>query len=262
LWCWALSSLTTWLILLHSSTWNNNLLLQDRMATPSASHGEAPALLQTAKRIHHPLELQLLKELGVDEYIVQRSHRLTRAKGSDDLPIVMLVHHREFYVGCHSFERFINLRWETIFVLERDLVEQFQLERLGQTTTTGEPGCSFCNSEFYHIFGRMARQKGGSVDNGIHFAEAGTSHGIHPLPTWHKQHVVSFEKQVSRMVVEFLNEDKLNHDQQTNVNEYNHRWSAPPLNKRKCEQAFSSAGRPLFVMNTVLCWRRCRLQMI
>jgi hypothetical protein len=193
-----------------------------------------------------------LKALGITQYDVYRGSQ--RNAVENPLPLVVLVHHREFYVGCHSFERFINPRWETIFVLEENMAEQFKLKQLAQASPD-TPGVHLAllnqTSKTGEWFGRKVALQ---IMKQFHSPPPLILSGhcdIHPLPEWHAQHV-PFEGIVERMVTEFLQEDELNQIQRSNINERHPLWNVVPLDEKVCTAVFSSEHRPLLSMNLVM----------
>ena len=66
-----------------------------------------------------------LEQYGVVEYEFYEN-----PSNELQLPVTMLVHHREFFAGCHSFERFFSPKWSTIIVVETDMAIEYQLREL------------------------------------------------------------------------------------------------------------------------------------
>ena len=77
-----------------------------------------------------------------------------------------------------------------------------------------------------------------------------THRDIHTLPEWHLKHR-SYEDVVTRMVHEFLEEDRMNVIDDTNVNDYRHEYKAAPLDG-ECKAIFDDKSRPTFMMNTAM----------
>ena len=149
------------------------------------------------------------------------------------LPMTMVVHHREFFGGCHSFERFFSSKWTTIFVLEADIAEEFQLRELAMAA----------NSPSIHLalLDPIRSMSGVWLGRKVALEILKMNHGdappplllsthrdIHTLPEWHLKHR-SYEDVVTRMVHEFLEEDRMNDIDDTNVNDYRHEYKAAPL---------------------------------
>lgn len=188
-----------------------------------------------------------LRTLGVTKYKVYCNSR----RSADPLPLIMLVHHREFHAGCHSFERFLNPRWETIFVVGEDMAKEFQLQQLARAADSPGVHLALLNRTMTGEW--LGRKVALLIMN--HLSSPPpllilSGHcDIHPLPEWHKMHV-TFETTVSRMVAEFLKEDKLNQMQHSHGMEQNPMWDLAPLDKQFCERVFKDNQRPLLVMNT------------
>jgi hypothetical protein len=73
--------------------------------------------------------------LGIVQYDVFRD-LANGERNNDKLPMVMLVHHREFHAGCHSLKRFLSTHWETIFVVGEDMAEKYQLRHMAQNVAS------------------------------------------------------------------------------------------------------------------------------
>lgn len=197
--------------------------------------------------------LKALEPLGVERYQVVRN--APALPFTERLPVVMLVHHREFYAGCHTFERFFNPKWETVVVVAEDMAEQFRLMELA--TQSGSPAVHFAllNSTFMtgewlgrRVFFKLwDQQRSRDMPPLVLSAHC----DIHPLPEWHAMHK-PFDQIVTRMVHEFLEEDRLSRLGRSNVNDVKHAWNISPLNRKVCEKVTRNAYRPLFAMNVAM----------
>jgi hypothetical protein len=155
------------------------------------------------------------------------------------------------HAGCHSFERFFDPRWETVFAIGRDMIEKFQLERLAQTLPSRGVHLAMLNRTMTgEWLGRKVALKiMGQRPTPLLLS---THCDIQALPEWHALHV-PYDKLILRMVHEFLQEDIKNeilHD--SNIAEINHLWNASPLDQEICSSAFSAFHRPLLVLNTAM----------
>ena len=199
---------------------------------------------------------ELREKFGIEQYRVYRKETSGNAK----LPLVMLVHHREIFVGCHSFERFFNPKWETIVVVEEDMENQYQLKQLAGVASSPAIHLALLNNN--DMTGEwLGRQVALHIMNFEHEHAKkplaslilSTQCDIHPLPTFHALHK-PYEVTVQRMVHLFLEEDRLNQEskQRTNINEYKHAWKAGPLNRTLCQRVHKNKDRPLLALNTVM----------
>ena len=233
--------------LLHASHSLKGLGL-GKGALKSAPSLDKPRSLNTQYFRSRDDLLSDLEALGIMQYLVYRN---AAPRSENALPVAVVVHHREFHGGCHTFERFFNPQWETIIVLGEDMAEQYQLKQLAEKAVS--PGVHLAllnNSRTGEWLGRQVALKilnrGSSTSPPLMLS---AQCDMHPLPEWHAQHK-SLEETVSRMVHEFLEEDRLNSQEQTNVNDYT-RHDVPPFWKT-CTKGFSNKLRPLLVMNTAI----------
>jgi len=192
----------------------------------------------------------ILEQYGVVEYEVYHnpSYEL-------QLPMAMVVHHREFFAGCHSFERFLSSKWTTIFVLETDIAEEFKLRDLAMAADSPSIHLVLVDPT-RTMSGEWLGRKVALEILMMNHGDArpplllSTHCDIHPLPEWHLKHR-SYEDVVTRMVREFLEEDRMNDNDDTNVNDYRHVYEAAPLDD-KCKSIFDNKARPTLVMNTAM----------
>ena len=193
-----------------------------------------------------------LEQYGVVEYEFYEN-----PSNELQLPVTMLVHHREFFAGCHSFERFFSPKWSTIIVVETDMAIEYQLRELAAATKSSP-------SIHLALLDPMKTMSGEWLGRQVALEILKMNHGdarpplllstqcdIHPLPKWHLNHR-SYEDVITRMVYEFLEEDRINNiDHDTNVNEYRHMYQEPPLDD-ECKAIFDNKLRPTLVMNTIM----------
>lgn len=138
------------------------------------------------------------------------SWRPTRPEGPP-LPLAVVSSHRDFVLGCHSFSRFLDPRWETLYVFEREFAARFGLDRLLRHTSAAE-------SRGVHLvtLSRAAgEQRARQIALEVLFAVdpapellVSWNCDIHPLPPWHAQHVPS-QTMIARMAEDFHTEAAL-----------------------------------------------------
>ena len=193
-----------------------------------------------------------LEQYGVVEYEIYNNPSYDR-----QLPMTMLVHHREFFAGCHSFERFFSPKWTTIIVVETDMAIEYQLRELAAAAKSSPSIHLALLDPTRTMSGEWLGRQVALEILKMNYGDArpplllSTQCDIHPLPEWHLKHR-SYEDVVTRMVHEFLEEDRMNHiDDDTNVNEYRHEYKAAPLDD-ECKAIFDQKARPTLVMNTVM----------
>lgn len=125
------------------------------------------------------------------------------------LPIAVVVGHREYLLGCHSFERFLDRRWETFFVFEPEFAERWRLRELVRAarpeTSRGAHLVELAALGSEHV-ARMAALRV-LRDSGRPWPEVVQSANcdIQPLPTWHPHHV-PFPEMTVRMWQAFRSE--------------------------------------------------------
>ena len=209
-------------------------------------HSKSISISSKQRKLNHTI----LEQYGVVEYEVYHnpSYEL-------QLPMTMVVHHREFFAGCHSFERFFSSKWTTIFVLESDVVEEFKLRDLAMAADSPSIHLALLDPTRTMSGEWLGRQVALEILK-MNYGDArpplllSTQCDIHPLPEWHLKHR-SYEDVVTRMVHEFLEEDRMNDNDDTNVNEYRHIYEAAPLDD-ECKAIFDNKLRPTLVMNTIM----------
>ena len=200
-----------------------------------------------------------LKRMGVVEYHVFRNPHIHNR--SNILPVTVVVEHREVFFGCHSFERFFHPTWQTIVVLEQDFADQFGLRKMAQRAVNeqGSPTVHLALFNSTTMVGEWLAREAALVildhesprnDPPLFLA---CNCDTQPLPKWHKLHR-PFHQIVARMVHEFLEEDRLNQMQETNIND----WGSPdeasiaPLDPGVYETIIQDKTRPLLLLNTAI----------
>jgi len=209
-----------------------------------------------------PSSQEILKELEPFHVIDYHSYGSPNPLATkDQLPLTVVVHHREFFAGCHSFERFFNPKWHTVVVVEADMAEQYRLRELAEAAAATSPAIhlAFLDQQKTMTGEWLGRQVALKIMN---LSSGGSEQrtplmlsthcDIQPMPEFHALHK-PYEDVVSRMVHLFLEEDRLNQQQQqTHVNDVAHDWTAVPLDPQVCEEEYSAKARPLLTMNVAM----------
>ena len=69
------------------------------------------------------------------EHVVSRVDSQACPPRADSLPMLMAVTNREVTLGCHSFEQYLSPRYETVFILNEDFVNMWEIDKLVQSAT-------------------------------------------------------------------------------------------------------------------------------
>ena len=181
---------------------------------------------------------------------------------AEPLPIAAVVHHREQVMGCHSFERFLSPRWETVFVVEDVIADIWQLSNVIRATP----------SRGAHLL-TLGVSTGEWLARAIalrHLDELkrrpplllSSQCDMQPLPPWHALHI-PYAAFVERFTAAFLAESHarargttittiaMQPPVSTKVHVPLHATAAGVSSTgANCAAVFKAAGRPLFVMNT------------
>lgn len=186
-------------------------------------------------------------------------HRHTAPAGTSSrpvpppLPLALVVAHREQVLGCHSFERFLSARWETVFVLEEAFSRAWHLaDRVRSAPATlgahllelgVDTGEWLARTAALRLLRSLGREPPLLLS---------TMCDIHPLPAWHALHL-PFEALVERWVAAFVAESAARlggSSLATALDESD--WKGATSNLHTCRAAFAKARRPLLAMNTPL----------
>ena len=209
-----------------------------------------------------------LAHLGVAEIL---HYRNDEQFDHPRLPVTVVVAHREFVLGCHTFERFIDPRWTAIFVFEAAFERIWDLKALVgeavRTTAGAEVRLALLGPTVLTTGEWLARAVAVRV---LEVSKAGTAGqpqaapsaplllssqcDIHPLPQWHAMYI-PFHVIVDRMVRAFLDESERRRAGRISWAEPPTDWIDKAMSNATCmgELNISAASRrPLFAMNTVM----------
>ena len=185
-------------------------------------------------------------------------HASVPAEGSgamaDPLPMAAVVHHRESLMGCHSFERFLSPRWETLLVFEDTFAHTWRLENAIRSTPTRGAHLLKLNVSAGEWLARAIALRRMDELNRRPPLLLSSQCDMQPLPPWHVLHT-PYAVLVERLTVAFLAEARARAIGTT---------AAVPLSdtdlrladrsaiahSRRCAAVFKRNDRSLFVMNT------------
>jgi hypothetical protein len=128
------------------------------------------------------------------------------APSAPALPMALAVGYREFVLGCHSFERYLDPRYETFFVFEDEFASAWKLRELVL-------GVNASTSRGAHLF-MLARGDGAPARELVlgELSKRATpvpellltaNCDVAPLPPWHARSM-TFSNMAQQMVTAFL----------------------------------------------------------
>jgi hypothetical protein len=195
---------------------------------------------------------------------------LPPSSGTPSLPVSVVITDRESVLGCHSWSRFLDPRWDTWFAFPAERAEIWRLEQLvlGVDATVsrgahllvfadGHSGELLARELVLHELGSRAAQPGGRP---VPPLLLGAYCDMQPLPTWHAWHV-PFPEMVARMVSAFLADARERAEPSGSSAELRRNKAIHRFNKLfsaqdpGCVELFASERqrkRPLFSLNTII----------
>lgn len=142
------------------------------------------------------------------EHVVARVDSVKCPPRADSIPMLMSVTNREVVIGCHSFEEYLSPRYETVFILNKDFVDTWEIDKLVRSATCDQTlGATvlLLDNQGGELLGRRL-----SVD----FLEQEEMSGrkieflnqmncdVHPVPKGHLHHM-PLEDMMVRMIRDF-----------------------------------------------------------
>jgi len=128
----------------------------------------------------------------------------------DPLDVVVVVSHREYVLGCHTFERFLDPRWETYYVYQDVFAEHFRLRdtvelardgrvsRGAHLVTTNRMAGELLARSLVLALLEDGERKGTPIPGVL----LGSNCDIHEMPPWHPTHM-RFQEVLAGLVRDF-----------------------------------------------------------
>jgi hypothetical protein len=185
--------------------------------------------------------------ISVSSYVAPRE---TGAASLPDPELALAVSGRESILGCHSFDRFHDARWETFFLFEREYARAWRLRVLAASAASRSQTRRATVVEF----GGLPAQPNSTIvvlalldERRIKIASlivCGCD--VHPLPPWHAGHQ-GFDVMVERLFGSFLADSSSRRDELAggSLAEQHSpadmlRWNRQVKASSRCRQRFES----------------------
>ncbi|KAG8462908.1 hypothetical protein KFE25_001681 [Diacronema lutheri] len=160
-----------------------------------------------------PRAATVLKHHAVSDWVAGEQPAPKRVFGSaapTPLPVVAVMTHREFVLGCHSFEALWSHRMPTYLVFNADFARAWRLAELVRSKATAQtqllvlrrlPGELLARSV---VLSLLQAQEAGDPEF-VFFTHC----DIHQLPTWQPRGLSSYVDAVEQLVGDFRREKEL-----------------------------------------------------